>query len=180
MSNDYAFVGPDNGLLAHAMGSQEGVRVFHITQPEHFLKPVSQTFHGRDIFAPVAAWLSRGKPPESFGRPIDDWIRLDWPTPRRVGKSLFGTVLRVDRFGNLVTNISADDLVCPTDTPQEIEIDIRGRTIRELCRSYAEAAGDEPFAIIGSAGLLEIAVRESSAAALLGAGPQEEFEVRFF
>ena len=180
ISDDYAFVGPDNGLLAHAIGSEQGVRVFHITEPDHFLKPVSQTFHGRDIFAPVAAWLSRGMLPESFGTEINDWIQLDWPTPLRVGKSLFGTVLRVDRFGNLVTNISTEDLVCPTSTPQEIEIDIRGRTIRELCRSYAEAACDEPFAIIGSAGLLEIAVREASAAALLGAGPREEFEMRFF
>ena len=180
ISDDYAFVGPDNGLLAHAIGSEQNVRVFHITEPDHFLKPVSQTFHGRDIFAPVAAWLSRGMQPESFGTVIDDWIPLDWPTPRRVGKSLVGTVLRVDRFGNLVTNILAGDWVCPTSTPQEIEIEIRGRTIRQLCRSYSEAASDEPFAIIGSAGLLEIAVREASAAALLGVGPHEEFEVRFF
>ena len=180
ISDDYAFVGPDNGLLSHAISSEQRVRVFHLTEADHFLKPVSQTFHGRDVFAPVAAWLSRGMAPESFGTVIDDWIRLDWPTPRRVGNSLFGTVLRVDRFGNLVTNISAGDLVCPTSTPQEIEIEIRGRTIRQLCRSYSEATRDDPFAIIGSAGLLEIAVREASAAALLGVGPREEFEVRYF
>ena len=173
-------MGPDNGLLARAIDSEQNVRVFHLTEPDYFLKPVSQTFHGRDIFAPVAAWLSRGKLPESFGAVIDDWIRLDWPAPRRVGKSLFGTVLRVDRFGNLITNISPEDLACPTNTPQAIEIDIGGRTIRQICRSYAEAASDEPFAIIGSAGLLEISVRQASAAALLGVGPREEFEVRFF
>ena len=180
ISGDYAFVGPDNGLLARAIESEQDGRVFHLTDQDRFLRPVSQTFHGRDIFAPVAAWLSRGMQPESFGTLIDDWIRLDWPTPRRVGNSLFATVLRVDRFGNLVTNISTEDLVCPTSTPQEIEVDIRGRTIRQLCRSYAEAASDEPFAIIGSAGLLEIAVREASAAALLGVGPREELELRFF
>ena len=180
ISDNHAFVGPDNGLLAHVISLEQCVRVFHLTELDYFLKPVSQTFHGRDIFAPISGWLSRGVPAESFGPVIDDWIRLDWPTPRRVGKSLFGTVLRVDRFGNLITNISAGDLVCPTSTPQEIQIDIRGRTIRQLCRSYAEGASDEPFAIIGSAGLLEIAVREASAAALLGAGPREEFELNLF
>jgi len=179
VSDNYAFVGPDNGLLAHAFDSEQHVKVFHLAEPEYFFAPLSQTFHGRDIFAPVAAWLSHGRLPKSFGAVIDDWIQLDWPAPRRVGESLFGTVLRVDRFGNLITNISPDDLACPTSTPQAIEIDIRGRTIRQLCRSYAEAASDEPFAIVGSAGLLEIAVRQASAAALLGAGPREEFEVRF-
>ena len=179
ISDDYAFVGPDNGLLARAISSEQSVKVFHLTEPAHFLKPVSQTFHGRDVFAPVAAWLSRGRQPESFGTAIDDWIPLDWPSPRRVGKSLFGTVLRVDRFGNLITNISAGDLVCPASTPQEIEIHIRGSAISQLYRSYAEATSDEPFAIIGSVGLLEIAVRQASAAALLGAGTREEFEVRF-
>jgi len=180
ISDDYAFVGPDNGLLAHAINSEQNVRVFHLTEPEYFFKPLSQTFHGRDIFAPVAAWLSRGRLPESFGPLIDDWIRLDWPAPRRVGESLFGTVLRVDRFGNLITNISPEDLGCPTSAPQAIEIHIRGRTIRQVCGSYAEASGDQPFAIIGSTGLLEISVWQASAAALLGAGPLEEFEVRFF
>lgn len=179
VSDDYAFVGPDNGLLAHAIDSEQNVKVFHLTEPEYFFSPLSRTFHGRDIFAPVAAWLSRGKLPKSFGAVIDDWIRLDWPAPRRTGESLFGIVLRVDRFGNLITNISPEDLACPTNTPQAIEIDIKGRTIRQLYRSYSDAASDEPFAIIGSAGLLEISVRQSSAALLLGAGPREEFEVRF-
>jgi S-adenosylmethionine hydrolase len=179
ISDDYAFVGPDNGLLARAIDSQQNVTVFHLTEPDYFFKPVGQTFHGRDVFAPVAGWLSRGKLPESFGPVIDDWLRLDWPAPRRVGKSLFGTVLRVDRFGNLVTNISPEDLVCPTSTPQAIEIDIGGKTLRQLCRSYAEAAGAEPFGIIGSAGLLEISAKQASAAALLSVGPLEEFEIRF-
>ena len=179
ISDDYAFVGPDNGLLAHQIDSQQNVRVFHLTEQGCFLKPVSQTFHGRDIFAPIAAWLSHGKPPELFGPTIDDWIRLDWPVPRRVGTSLFGTVLRVDRFGNLITNISPEDLTSRPDTTHVIEIDIGGRTIRRICRSYAEAADGEPFTIIGSAGLLEISVCQASAAALLGVGPREEFEVRF-
>ena len=179
ISDDYAFVGPDNGLLARVIGSGQNVKVFHLTEPKYFLKPVSQTFHGRDVFAPVAAWLSLGKLPESFGPVIDDWIRLDWPAPRRVGKSLVGTVLRVDRFGNLITNISAEDFASPTTTSQAIEIDIRGKTIRHLCSSYAEAVSDEPFAIIGSAGLLEISVKQASAAALLGVDPLEEFEIRF-
>jgi S-adenosyl-L-methionine hydrolase (adenosine-forming) len=180
ITDQYAFVGPDNGILARAIDSQQNVRVFHLTEQEYFLKPVSQTFHGRDIFAPVAAWLSRGKSPEVFGPTVDDWVRLDWPIPRRVGTSLFGSVLRVDRFGNLITNISPEDLACPPNTTQAIEIGIGGRIIRRICRSYAEAADDEPFMIIGSAGLLEISVCQASAAALLGVGPRDELEVRFF
>lgn len=176
VSDGHAFVGPDNGLLARAIGSEQNVRVFHLTEQEYFLKPLSQTFHGRDIFAPVAAWLSLGKGPKSFGAVIDDWIQLDWPAPRRVGNSLFGTVLRVDRFGNLVTNISTADLA--SFAIQEIEIDIKGRTIRRICSSYAEVPSGEPFAIVGSAGLLEISVRQASAASLLGAGPLQELEVR--
>jgi S-adenosyl-L-methionine hydrolase (adenosine-forming) len=179
ISDDHAFVGPDNGLLARTMELQQNLRVFHLTEESYFHKPVSQTFHGRDIFAPAAAWLSLGTPPESFGSVIDDWIRLDWPAPRQVGRSLFGTVLRVDQFGNLITNVAAEDLVSPTMTPQAIKIIVRGRTIQTFCRSYAEAASAEPFGIIGSAGLLEISVKQASASALLGVGALEVFEIRF-
>jgi S-adenosylmethionine hydrolase len=179
VSNRYAFVGPDNGLLSPLIQSQKGVQVFHLTEEAFFLKPVSQTFHGRDIFAPVAAWLSRGKVPDSFGKPIEDWIRLDWPSPQRSGEILRGTVLRIDHFGNLITNISPQDLSSQGKLGHALEILIGKHTIRRVCASYAEATAGEPFAIMGSAGLLEISVRQASAAALLGIRPQQEFEVRF-
>jgi len=179
VSDHHAFVGPDNGLLSPLIQSQKGVQVFHLTEEVFFLKPVSQTFHGRDIFAPVAAWLSRGKDPESFGKPIEDWIWLHWPGPHRSGKGLKGTVLRIDHFGNLITNISLHDLSSRWATRDAIEIQIGEHTIHRVCTSYAEAKGGEPFAIMGSAGLLEISVKQASAAALLSVGPLEEFEIRF-
>lgn len=179
VSDHYAFVGPDNGLLSPLIESQKRVQVFHLTEEAFFLKPVSQTFHGRDIFAPVAAWLSRGKDPESFGKPIEDWIWLHWPGPQRVGKSLRGTVLRIDHFGNLITNISLQDLSSRESKCDALEILIGKHVIHRVCTSYAEVKAGEPFAIMGSAGLLEISVRQASAAALLGVGPQQEFEVRF-
>lgn len=179
VSDHHAFVGPDNGLLSPLIQSQKGVRVFHLTEEAFFLKPVSQTFHGRDIFAPVAAWLSRGKAPESFGKTIEDWIWLHWPGPQRSSKGLMGTVLRIDHFGNLITNISLQDLSGRGAPRDAIEILIGKHTIHRVCRSYAEAKGGEPFAIMGSAGLLEISVKQASAAALLGVGPLGEFEIRF-
>jgi len=175
----YAFVGPDNGLLSPSIQSQKDVRVFHLTESLFFLKPVSQTFHGRDVFAPVAAWLSRGKAPEAFGQLIEDWVWLHWPGPTRSAEGLEGTVLRVDHFGNLITNISAADLAYLSTSPSTLEIRIGKHTVHRFCASYAEANAGEPFGIMGSADLLEISVKQRSAAALLGVSPGEKFELRF-
>ncbi|MCI0422413.1 MAG: SAM-dependent chlorinase/fluorinase [Acidobacteria bacterium] len=178
LGGDYAFVGPDNGLLARVIESQQHVRVFHLTEQAYCLKPVSRTFHGRDIFAPVAAWLARGISPELFGPLVDDWIRLDWPSPRPIGPGrLQGTVLHIDRFGNLMTNISQEHL---SEARAGFEIVLGNSKINRLCWSYAEAADGEPFAILGSAGLLEISVKRASAAEQLGVRRLQEFEVRFF
>jgi len=179
VSDEYAFVGPDNGLLSPLIQSQKGVQVFHLTEEAFFLKPVSQTFHGRDIFAPVAAWLSSGKEPGSFGKPIGDWVWLRWPGPQPNSKGLRGTVLRIDRFGNLITNVANQDLPKSGTARDAMEILIGRHRIHRVCRSYAEAEGGEPFAIFGSAGLLEISVKQASAAEMLGVAPFDEFEVRF-
>jgi len=176
VGEQYAFVGPDNGLFSPIIQSDTELKVFHLVEEKYFLKPVSKTFHGRDIFAPVAASLSCGTPPELFGPLVDDWIRLDWPSPRSTGRGrLRGTVLHVDRFGNLITNISLTDL--PWATP--VEISIGNRKIERVCESYAEAEDGELFAILGSAGLLEISIKQGSAARLLGVGSRHELEVRF-
>src|SRR5262245_61603148 len=173
----YAFVGPDNGLFSPIIQGDADLRVFHLTNEEYFLKPVSQTFHGRDIFAPVAAWLARGAPPETFGSLVDDWIRLDWPLPQRIGPDrLQGTVLHIDRFGNLVTNVSPEHL---PQARARFEIALGASKINRLCHSYTEAADGEPFAIFGSAGVLEISVKEASAAEQLGVQRMQEFEVKF-
>ena len=109
-TNDYIFVAPDNGVLSLIEARESKFTVRHITAERYFLQPVSQTFHGRDIFAPVAAWLSKGVAPSEFGPEVSDHVRLPLPQVEQIGEnSLRGVVLKVDKFGNLITNISELD-----------------------------------------------------------------------
>src|SRR5271167_1292814 len=110
-TDDYVFVAPDNGVLSLVEAREPKFSVRHITAERYFLQPVSQTFHGRDIFAPVAGWLSKGIAPREFGPEITDHVRVPLPPVERVGEnSLRGVVLKVDKFGNLITNISELDV----------------------------------------------------------------------
>ncbi len=171
-TDDYIFVAPDNGVLSLIESRESKFVVRHITAERYFLQPVSQTFHGRDIFAPVAAWLSKGVAPSEFGPEISDYVRLPLPRVERPGEnSLRGVVLKVDKFGNLITNIS--ELEAPAlfgKVAPLVEILVSGQTITRLCHSYAEGGEDEFFAIVGSSGYLEIAARQSAAAEKLAAG----------
>ncbi len=170
-TENYVFVAPDNGVLSMIEAREPKFTVRHITSERYFLEPVSRTFHGRDIFAAVAGWLSKGVEPADFGPEITDHVRLPLPTVERIGdNSLRGMVLKVDKFGNLITNIGeqeAPELFAANVPP--VSILISGETISRLCRSYAEGADGEYFAIIGSSGYLEIAARQASAAEKLGA-----------
>ena len=103
-----SWVGPDNGIFTRILQAHPESRVFHLTNPKYFLKPVSHTFHGRDIFAPAAAHLSRGISLASLGNPISDPVLLDLPDPVFKKNSLTGRVLYADRFGNLITNLSRE------------------------------------------------------------------------
>jgi|SRR5579871_2737129 len=168
---DYLFVAPDNGVLSLVEAREEKFVVRHVTAERYFLHPVSQTFHGRDVFAPVAGWLSNGVAPAEFGPEITDYVRL---AVRKVehlgGNSLRGEVLKIDKFGNLITNIG--ELDAPAlfaSQPPPVSILVGGETITRICRSYAEGQGAELFAILGSSGYLEIAAKQASAAEKLGA-----------
>src|SRR5208283_1817373 len=165
-TDDYIFVAPDNGVLSLIEAREPKFTVRHITSDRYFLQPVSQTFHGRDIFAPVAAWFSKGVEPAEFGPEISDYVRLPLPQVEHIGQnSLRGVVLKVDKFGNLITNIG--ELDAPAlfrGTGPEVSILIAGLTITRLYRSYAQGEGDELFAIVGSSGYLEIAANQASAA----------------
>ena len=165
------FVAPDNGVLSLVEAGEEKFVVRHVTAERYFLYPVSQTFHGRDVFAPVAGWLSNGVRPEEFGPEISDYVRLPLRQVEIVGEnSLRGEVIKIDKFGNLITNIGEMDApaLFQSDEPA-VSILIAGQTITRVCESYAEGEGDEVFAIIGSSGYLEIAARQASAAEKLGA-----------
>jgi S-adenosylmethionine hydrolase len=171
-TDDYIFVAPDNGVLSLIEMREPKFTVRDITADRYFLQPVSQTFHGRDIFSPVAAWLSKGVEPAEFGPEITDHVRLPLPAIERVGEnSLRGVVLKVDKFGNLITNLSEQE--APSlfaTTPASFKLLIAGQTITRVCRSYADGGNDEFFAILGSSGYLEIAARQASAAEKLSAG----------
>jgi hypothetical protein len=171
-SSDHIFVAPDNGVLTLVGTREEKFVVRHVIADRYFLQPVSQTFHGRDIFAPVAGWLSKGVAPAEFGPEISDYVRLPLPLIERVGdNSLRGAVIKVDKFGNLITNISEQEapaLFGPA--PPGFNLLIAGRTITRLAHSYAEGEEGEFFGILGSSGYLEVAAKQASAAEKLSAG----------
>ena len=170
-TDDYIFVAPDNGVLSLVEAREEKFVVRHVMAERFFLQPMSQTFHGRDVFAPVAGWLSKGVDPSEFGPQVTDYVRLSLREVEHVSEnSLRGEVMKVDKFGNLITNIGEMDApeLFQVDAPQ-VSILIAGQTIARVCRSYAEGAEGELFAIIGSSGYLEIAAKQGSAAVKLGA-----------
>ena len=155
------FVGPDNGVLSLALESQQPQRIIHLSNSTYHLQPVSATFHGRDIFAPVAAYLSLGVAGVAFGDSVESFVRLKLPEPERAPRRICGEILYIDSFGNLFTNISERDLTGLT--ADNLVISLRDATIRGLVSNYAAAADGEFVALINSWGLLEIAVYKGSA-----------------
>jgi S-adenosylmethionine hydrolase len=170
VSRDYFFVGPDNGLFGYVYELEEQVRVFHLTNEKYFSEPVSATFHGRDLFAPVAGAVSVGVEPPELGREIIDYVRLESLAVRVAGTGqMEGAVIHVDRFGNCLTNITRE---CLTEEMlmKGARLLIGGREITSFRKFFAEVGTDdgELFAVWGSAGFLEIAAFKTSAARLLG------------
>jgi S-adenosylmethionine hydrolase len=156
------FVGPDNGLLSLAIPPEAAVRIVHLTNATYFLPHLSSTFHGRDIFAPVAAHLSRGVAPEILGPTIPSMERLSLPVVERTETQLVGNVVAIDHFGNLITNISEADLLpFPRET---LWVSIGPVQIQGVVATYATVPLGAPAALINSWGMLEIAVRNGSAA----------------
>lgn len=160
------FVGPDNGVLTPALDLPGEKVVVHLTESHFFRHPVSQTFHGRDIFAPVAAYLARGVPLETMGPAIRDPVRLPLPAPARAGEGIWlAEVIHVDRFGNCVTNLRATDLEGPSE---EWTFEVAGRLLRGLKPTYAAVPEGALLALVGSTGRVEIAQRNGHAARSLG------------
>ena len=171
-SDGHFFVGPDNGLFGYIYERAGKTRVFHLMNQAFFRQPVSATFHGRDVFAPIAGALSKGVRPEEFGEEINDYVRLPNLQPKRSDAgTIEAAIIHIDRFGNLITNLRREHL-----TDEMIErsarLIINGREITSFRRFFAEAgeaSSDKLFAIWGSAGYLEIAAFNASAAQLLDA-----------
>jgi len=165
----HRFVAPDNGVLSLLFAHEEDIKVRHITADRYFLDPVSSTFQGRDIFAPVAAWLSKGVQEEKFGDLITDYAKFSSPKPKRVGENLIkGMTLKVDTFGNLITNLSPEDVPeLFAENPPPFRIIINNREITTLNLAYSMGRASELFAIVGSSGYIEICTNRGSAAKLL-------------
>jgi S-adenosylmethionine hydrolase len=175
-SDRHHFVAPDNGVLSMIYAREERLHIRHITAEHYSLQPVSNTFHARDVFSPVAAWLAKGVDPEKFGDEISDFVRFNAPKPKAVdGSTLRGVVLKADRFGNLVTNITPQDAPALfAAVPVQFKIRVGKQEITEIHSNYSEGAPGEVFGILGSMGYLEIAVDRGSAAKIIGAGKGSE------
>jgi len=173
------FVAPDNGVLSLALEREQRVHVREISSDHYFLQPVSQTFHGRDVFAAVAAWLSKGVEFAKLGDEITDYVRFRAPRPKRIENgSIQGVVLKVDKFGNVVTNITREDVphLFAAESPQ-FKILISRHEITTLRTAYADGAPGEVFGILGSMGFLELSTNRGSAARALEAGKGTEVVV---
>lgn len=173
------FIGPDNGVLSMVY-TKTPSKVREITNTKLFASNVSQTFHGRDIFAPVAARIASGKTkPTQVGKPIDDYLRPHFDKPERTGTRCWaGSVLKVDRFGNLITNFHIEDF--PHVRTRPIVMIPGVARVELLVNNYAEGPSNEAAVIVGSSGYLEVVVNQGSAARLLGCGAGSPVELSIY
>jgi S-adenosylmethionine hydrolase len=172
----YIFVGPDNGVFSFVYARESNPRVFHVTNDRYFRHPVSATFHGRDVFAPVAAHIAGGARPEEIGAEIEDYVRFEIPRPRVSQGVIDGRIIHIDRFGNLVTNFTEAELKL-SDIGPSTKIHIKERDVRRFNAYFAEAGApdnDDLFAYPGSAGFWEIALWRRSAAEFINARRGDE------
>jgi len=176
---NYKFVAPDNGVLSLIYEREENVEVRHITSDHYFLNPVSNTFHGRDIFAPVAGWLSKWVEVDKFGEPITDYAKFASPKPKRINDNLIkGVALKVDKFGNIITNLTPEDVPqLFAENPPPFKIIINQQEITRLNLAYSMGKPSEVFAIVGSTGFIEICTNRGSAAKTLNANRGAEVGV---
>lgn len=171
-AHDQWFVGPDNGLLEWALAAP-GAEVHALTETKWFRRPVSRTFHGRDVFAPAAAHLAAGVPLTAFGPRISDPVRLLQHAPTALPGGLTGSIVFIDRFGNALTNLTAAAIRSAfgeSFDESQLEVRIHDRVVHGLARSYGDAPVGTLVAILGSSGRLEIAQVGGDAAVRLGLG----------
>jgi S-adenosyl-L-methionine hydrolase (adenosine-forming) len=164
---EYKFVAPDNGVLALALAQDPPKIMCRLENTKYFLKDVSHTFQGRDLFAPVAAHLSRGVSLSELGPQVREYVRLVTPEPKQEGGCILGIVRYVDRFGNAITNIPRTALTEPDR--DGLKVRVSGKKVSfPVGPSYQSVKSGQPLGIFGSVGLLEIAVNGGSAAMMLG------------
>jgi len=162
----YFYVGPDNGILMLS-AMKEGIKhVYQISNPLLMLSKVSKTFHGRDIFAPAAAHLAKGKLPSEFGSEIRDYVVPEFAKPEIRGNELFGEVMHIDDFGNVISNISVEDLrKIGAKEKHFLKVGFKRNILRlKFCSAYGEVSAGQPLALVGSHEFLEFSVNQGNAA----------------
>jgi S-adenosylmethionine hydrolase len=177
----HIFIAPDNGVLSLVYEREERVSVRRITADHYFLQPVSQTFHGRDVFAPCAGWLSKGVDVSKFGEEVTDYVRFSMPRPKIVNPTTMkAVVLKTDKFGNLITNIRPEDAPQLVANPSAaFKMTVGKAEVTSVKSAYAEGAPGELFAIQGSMGFVEIAANRAIAAQLAQANKGSEVQLTF-
>ncbi len=169
VTQSYFFIGPDNGIFTFVVKREKVKKAVALTNSKYFLPQVSTTFHGRDIFAPVAAHLSLGVKPRAFGHVMDSWTEFLFREPEKKEGRLIGEVFHIDTFGNLISNIDRRQLF-QFSKRHPIMVRVGKRTIQGLRKGYWEGKKNEPIALIGSGDFLEISLREGNAQRLLKVG----------
>lgn len=175
-TDNYYFVAPDNGVLTLALKQEKIIKSIELTNPEYFLDKVSDTFHGRDIFAPAAAHLSLGVEIEALGNDAGELKEIHFPEPEVCQSGIKGHIIHIDKFGNLITDIK-QELFDAVISDGQFSIRIAGIELGKISRSYAEVSAGDPLAIFDSFGNLEIAVNCGSAAEKLKARKGDSIEV---
>lgn len=168
---DYYFVGPDNGIFSFVFVREKNFRVIQLSKSAYLRQPISPTFHGRDVFAPVAAWLAKGIEPDDLGEEIEDYVKLTWARPQLSDETLRGEIIHIDHFGNCITNLTVADFALSQVTATTRLI-IAGQEVRHFATHFAQAPNSADFlAYLGSAGYWEIALWQASAAQRLAVTP---------
>lgn len=179
MTDNFNFIGPDNGIFSYIYQMEQINRVVHVNTPHYYREPVSPTFHARDIFAPVAGWMTKGVDPLRIGVEIDDYVKFNIPQPKQISPAVLkGHIIHVDRFGNCLTNISPNELTEDHMDMNKVLV-VGNHQISRFCNYYAECPEGEACALFGSADLLEIAVPKGSAAHKLGINRGTEVTIHF-
>ena len=171
VTEKHRFLAPDNGVLSLVYEREERLSVRHVMSDHYYLQPVSQTFHGRDILAACAGWLSKGVEVVKFGDEITDFVRFAAPKPKEISANAFkGVILKADKFGNLITNFSVKEVPRLFEAaPPRFKFVIAGKEVNIMRSAYAQGMHNEVFCIIGSMGFLELACNRNAARRVLPA-----------
>jgi S-adenosylmethionine hydrolase len=177
-AGDWRFVAPDNGVLTAVFRETAPKRVVELTERRYARPTVSRTFEGRDRFAPAAAFIAKGTQLQAFGRAITDFSMLDLPQPVLDGTVLRGAVVRIDRFGNVVTNLDRKSCERVTGAQQGVQVTVRGQSIARLVSTYSDITPGDIGALFGSTDHLEFAAQSASAAEKLGVAVGDAVELK--